>query len=179
MRQFFLTAFVLVPLLSLGQSDSLVSYTEIVTVDSLSKEQLYIRARQWINDAFKDSRFVYRIADKETGELVGSGQILSAFKTRFMKKEGIGPIRLDFTFGIYVKDGKYKYEFTNFKGNEDAPINSVLTTSSISPETIPMTKKGRSDEVWNSIKYELDRRMVLVIASLKESMGAKSIKTDF
>ena len=50
-----------------------VDYTEVVHVDSVSKNELYARAKLWLVDTYKSSINVIQLEDKENGEIIGKG----------------------------------------------------------------------------------------------------------
>src|SRR6266496_2496034 len=50
-----------------------IKFTEVVYVDSISKLLLYSRAREWFTKAFKSSKAVLDLDDKENGKLIGKG----------------------------------------------------------------------------------------------------------
>src|SRR6266542_1007820 len=105
--------FSLQSLISAAQNDTLITYSEIVNVDSTTKDQLFQNARQWYNEIFVSSKEVLQIVDKETGELSGKGLLKSYYDYRVMGKRKYD-CYYKFSIDIKVKDGKYKYTFSNF-----------------------------------------------------------------
>lgn len=81
-----------------------ITYSEIVKVDSATKEELFYRARTWFVKTYADAKNVIQIQDKESGEIVGKG----SSKIPFM----ISYILLNHAIYIYAKDGRYKYIIT-------------------------------------------------------------------
>jgi hypothetical protein len=80
-----LLAFTFLPFLSFAQKDTAIKFTEVVNVDA-TKEQLFLRARAWFNDAFKSSKDVLQIQDKGTGEIAGNGSIAAVMTYKMMGK---------------------------------------------------------------------------------------------
>jgi len=80
--------------------DGKVTYTNIVKVDSVSKSELYKRAKRWI--AYTSYSVKLDIDD----ELVGIGNIQYYNKTDFWQ--------IPFTIKIQFKDCRYKYEISDF-----------------------------------------------------------------
>lgn len=182
----YLLAVIMIFFFSFGftqQSDSTLTYTEVVTVDGLVKDQLFVKGRQWFNDAWKSSKDVLQITDKETGELSGKGII----STYYDYKPPMGasvkvPVDFNVSISIYVKDGRYKYEFTNFKaveGTDGMSALGILTKSSISPVKFSFSSQKKSDAIYQSLKLHLNERLIEMIATLKNTMASMKSKTDF
>lgn len=87
-----------------------ISYKEVVYLDSTVQQQvLYRAAREWFAKSFVSSNNVLQMDDEEAGILIGKGSftiIHTIWGTPF-------PIR--FTISMYFKNGRYKYELTDFQ----------------------------------------------------------------
>lgn len=156
-----------------GQTDTTISFNEVVPVSNANKDQLYIRARQWFNEAFRNSKEVIQISDKETGELSGKGimDIVLDFKVMGVNR---GDHSVRFNCNVWVKDGKYKYEFTNFYVYNYSSNSEIglLTTSPNCSCKLPLGKK-RTDYLYNDSKEKVKEKINVLIASLKVSMEKK------
>src|SRR4051812_34588515 len=117
MLRILLTTILFIPLIILAQSDTAISYSEVVE-SAAGKDQLFQRARQWYNETFSDSKQVLQIADKETGELSGQGFMLVPVKAKYWKSDNAF-WQLAFTVNVWIKEGKYKYEFSNLLAYND------------------------------------------------------------
>lgn len=156
-----------------GQSkqDSIITFTDVIQIEGATKEQLFIRARQWFNQSFKDARNVIRVADKETGEVLAKGIIRSQHWYKALGSESKTPVSYFADIEVYVKDGRYKYKLTNFTNTEVGYYiySGPLTTSKVYP-----IKGYRSKEImnriWVSQQEELSISVGEIIAGLKESM---------
>lgn len=120
MKLTFLTFYVFSFFIALGQTepitlpekDGKINFEEIILVDTVTKEQLYDRAKLWVINTFKNEKIVTSTADKELGELKGTGLFT------ILKDQDVL-----FTFRISVKDFKYKYNISDViyldnKGNK-------------------------------------------------------------
>ena len=88
-------------------------FTGIVNVNNnVSKDILYYNARLWFMNTFKDSKAVLEIDDKVNYVIAGKG-VLRYEPRVFSGSDGIRGF-INFSVFIYIKDGKYKYEITNF-----------------------------------------------------------------
>jgi len=107
MRTFLSLIFTLILLIPINAQEKLkdilplingkVAYTNIIKVDSVSKDEIYNRAKHWL--AYNYDNF--KIDSKD--ELICRGYI------------HVGYARIWETMTIKIKDGRYKYEITNFQ----------------------------------------------------------------
>lgn len=168
-----------------------IGFIEVIHVDSASGSQLFDRARQWFNTAFKDSGEVLNIQDKESGELAGKGVL--KYNSRIFSGSNATTGWVSFTVQVLVKDGRYRYDITNFihEGNilnRYGPANFGLITQDTN---CPYTKRqvwpkspslggmeGWMDKVWIDIKEQINAETASIIGSLKEYMGRPISKSD-
>ena len=85
------------------------TFQGIVKVDSVSKNELYSRAREWISKSFVSANNVIQMDDKELGKIIGKGKTQNYY---FGIGSDMGSIL--FTISIQVKDNKFKYTITDF-----------------------------------------------------------------
>ncbi len=152
-------------------------FSEVVKVDSsLSKEVLFSRARAWFSSHYLNSKAALDVQDKETGELLGNGSIdVNALQ---IGSEPFPYGLVTYNFKIFVKDGRYKYEFSNFvhKNKDDWSHGYIsygpLNNSKTAPNGIkcPMCGEKLNNKCWNSIIDDVKSKMDLHITSLKSSM---------
>jgi hypothetical protein len=153
-----------------------LTYTEVVQVDSVSKTELYNRAKLWFATVYNSANDVLQMDNKESGEIVGKA-ILKYNPTVFSGSEQTkGNIK--YTIKVFVKDGRYKYEITDFihdpYGNQYGKSSmGLITTEKECPTPKPMAKAW-SNKVWDDIKNQIDSNMKSLIVSLKGDMSKKS-----
>jgi Domain of unknown function (DUF4468) with TBP-like fold len=101
------------------------TFTDVVKIDSVNKNELFLRARSYINKSTTSMKDITQIMDKETGEIaikLNTGNLPS-------KKFGfysIGCGKVWMTVDIYIKDGKYKYVITNFIHEKTHPNQNSI-----------------------------------------------------
>lgn len=146
----------------------------VVNVEpTVTKEELYNRARTWVMKTYVSEKAVLSIQDKEAGELAGNATM--NYKSTGMYF-GVWCVAgtIDYKFSIYLKDGKYKYVFHSFvhKGSYyqgSAPINYGLLTTS---ETAPSPSRGSANQkAWQHIKQTAIQNTNETIMSLKRAMN--------
>lgn len=161
--------------LSQDKQDSIITFSEVVRCDSVKKEDLFVKARQWFNASFKDARSVIRIADKETGEIVAKGVVSSQHWYKAFGKENKVPIYYETDIAIYVKDGRYKYEFKNFTDIEGSTFKYAGPL--VSMEAYPIKgyrNKEIMDKIWASQKEEIAVTVGELVYGLKSYMSKPS-----
>ncbi len=114
-------------------------YTDIITVDSTTKDQLYTRTKMYLTNLYKSANDVIQMDDKEGGVIIAKG----LFKVNASNGLTSSDMPVLHTFRIYIKDGKIKYEVTDLilkyydktSGYVDYPIEQYK----------PISKKLRRD----------------------------------
>ena len=79
--------------------DTTISYSEIINIDGVSKEELFIRARDWCSNNLRS----LQIQDKETGELSAKGISFGIITFRMLGTNK-AKATFDFNLNIWVKD---------------------------------------------------------------------------
>jgi hypothetical protein len=172
--------FLLIALPFIATSQEPLTYSEVIEVPEVDKSQLFVRGREWFNENFKSSKDVLQIADKETGELSGKGVMEVIFVFRYMGERKF-PTDVNFQMSVWVKDGKYKYEITNFIVPESSKSIEIglITTSNETNKTYPGYSAKKINEMYLSIKEGIERKAKLLIEDLKTKMSKKSKSTDW
>ena len=160
-----------------------LSFTEVVTVDSsMKKNDLFTAARAWVNKSFASGKDVTQIADKESGEISVKGVMSMDFE-KLNAQSLCGYIH--FSLSILIKDGKYKYTFSDFK-HEAVPHNGhtgydlgVITTDVEYPHehTFWGPNSWYTDR-WNEMKVRINSVVSEMKASLKAAMN-KKVNSDW
>lgn len=156
MKKVFLCFIVLLPIMAFSQEP--LSYSEVIEVPKVDKNELYIRGREWFNENFKSVNDVLQINDKETGELVGKAYFQVSCTYELMGKTVKIPAGVFFQISIWVKEGKYKYEFKDFNvpGSKDMSTLIIgigkITTSDSTQFKFLKTPEKRMNEVYLSVK---------------------------
>jgi hypothetical protein len=109
-----------------AQTDTAISFIEVVQVEGATQEQLFQRGRVWFADMFKDSKSVIQISDKETGELFGKGILMGEYKYQMLGGQHYQKAAYSFTFRVIVKEGCYKYLLTDLEHIGDYDSKGLL-----------------------------------------------------
>jgi len=144
----------------------LISYKNAIN-ESGTKNELYIRAIEWVNANYKNAADVTRRRDAVNGEIEGVHRIQLSFKD----KDGntVKTKLVEYSFSLQFKDGKYRYNFTNFllKDKSNFPIEIWLDK----------TKQGYSP-LWDEYLKIIDTEICRLTDALKLTMKAKKIIKD-
>ena len=151
-----------------------LTYTEIIQVNSISKNELYNRARLWFTTVYNSAKDVLQMDNKEEGQIIGKA-IISYYPKVFVGSETTKG-RINYTIKIFVKDGRYKYEITDFVHHPDAsgsgPNSGNLGLITTDKE-YPNAKSAHNwyNKVWSDIKNQIEHNILPLIVSLKEGMN--------
>jgi hypothetical protein len=154
-----------------------IVFTEVIEMPNITKDALYTRAYEWFAKAFNSANNVIQMQDKENGKIVGKGSFGDINVSVVL---GMATVygNVKFTISIYLKDGKYKYEVTDFYhegswvggGAPPRPYNAGALENEI-PEC---GKSNLTLKKWGKIKEETNKRVLALIESLKKSMIVES-----
>jgi hypothetical protein len=78
----------------------------IIKMDTLKKDFLYSKTKEWIALNYKSANDVIQLADKENYKIIAKGN----FKTSMFMKEGW----IAHTLVLDFKDGKIRYSYSDF-----------------------------------------------------------------
>lgn len=151
-----------------------VSYTEVIEVPGVKKDELYIRAHTWFAKTYGSSKSVLEIQDKESGKLLGKGLTDVVFKNPPMGTMYGGIV--SYTISVIVKEGKYKYSITDFY-HDGGTDNRIHPGGALENEKKPKGIGFPSQKQWDQIREDVNSKMNSLVASMKSSL-MKS-ETDF
>lgn len=159
----YLSLLVILPFLMstvVGQSLKLITLTSkylstnVIQIDSLKKDLLFSKTKEWITLNYKSAIDVIQLADKETGKIILKG----AFLTNMFMKEG----SLEHTLVFDFKDGKIRCSYTNFSYYS-------LGSGRIAFESKMMSKKKIFETTEENISSSIKSLKNYLIKDLKKS----------
>lgn len=149
-----------------------LEFSEVVQATGVSKDELYNRARNWVVQTYNSANDVIQLADKESGQITVKALILSKFKIFNMKTA--------YTMSIYIKDGRYKYIFSDFILTATSPQHTkpaefgLLTTAIDAPKMGPYYWRSHVQKIWDIAKLEVQNLRETQIISLKSAMSTET-----
>ncbi len=159
MKKHFLAVFLLWFLLPCYAQEK---YTEVVSVDSLTADQLFSRAKLYIANSFVSAKDVTELSDDQGKTIVAKGN----FKVR---PHGLGSAQsfVKFKLTIANKDRRYRYSFTDIVFVYQAgSVTRVFETGINEIEAGGVTKKQ-----WSNVRDQVNETIDKMIADLKKQMG--------
>jgi hypothetical protein len=154
-------------------------YTEVIKVDSATEEQLFSRAKSFITRVFTNESAVTHSEDKATGVVTGRGKLAYKVPTAAMIITGMNQMYYEMTAEIRVKEGRYRYEFSNFEfisGGMRVRMDEQFQKHPEQAEKLrnrPMSQREYD-------RYTSDKNpMMGLIRELKATMSPPRSKNDF
>ena len=153
-----------------------IIYTEVVALDSArTSADLYSSAREWFAKAYKSSNNVLQMDDREGGRIVGKA-LMQVYHRALGRDFPSGYI--NYTISVYVKDGRYKYEVTDFHHT-----GQLLSSGGSIPDMGPCEdflypKKKRAKKTYDYYLEQMDLNTRALILSLRESMNTQTASLE-
>ena len=159
-----------------------LTYSEVIQVDGVPKDELYNRAKQWFTSTYGDATKVVQNEDKDAGIITGKAISAPIFLKFFYKKpSGLGrkaeePMygEAKYTLTIAVKDGRYKYSISDIYHDKWGLLPESFDNLDL-PDVIKDTYGKEADR--NGLKKSADTVFEKLISSLKTGMD-KPILTE-
>jgi hypothetical protein len=164
------------PTLPFDDETKRITYSEVVTVDSsTTKNELYSRGREWFAKAYKSSTDVLQMDDKESGKIVGKA-LMQVYHKALGSNYKSGYI--NYTISLYLKDGRYKYEMTNFHHTgQYAGNGNSIPDYGVCEDMVNTTKKtmGMSyQKAFNYYLMQMHENIKDLILDLKTTMSKRA-----
>jgi len=126
MKNIYLLIFILLPSFLLAQNlptnpeTDKIMFTEVVEVPWASQKELHDKSKVWIAENFKSAEAVTKLDSEDQ-------YIISGISSYGYKAMGSNvDFKLYFTLTVYFKDGKYKYETTDFLDDDKIPMEKHI-----------------------------------------------------
>jgi Domain of unknown function (DUF4468) with TBP-like fold len=140
--------------------DGKILYESVVLVDSATQDQLYQRCRAWFGKTFKSANAVLQMDTKD--ELIGKGISVYTISNLGTRTN----INVEFMISVKIKDGRYKYEITDFHSVDAAwSMEDVISDGKV------FKSNGKPRNVNMDYRTETIRTATNLIASLKLAMS--------
>ncbi len=107
--------------------DGMITFSEVVQVDSLSKNDIFLRAHDWIIKTFNSAKDIIQFADKDAGKIVCK-TVTGATVGKGWNKVTIDPVFYLLT--IEARSGRYKITASNFVHEYSVGIGGMKTSGS-------------------------------------------------
>jgi len=171
MKNLLILILLLCSIKSIAQTDTF----EFKLIDSVnaSKQDLYLKARQFISLQFKDSKEVIQMDDKDAGKIICKGIMEPTIKA------GLGitvQSFVNFTITIDVKDGKYRCILNDFYHDGFVDHQSSTIGGNLNNDK-PDCGWGMTNNNWRKVKEATKIDAADFLSDMKIEMS-KSTKSD-
>lgn len=147
--------------LPLNPETNKVTYSEVIEVKGASKDDLYLRAKNWaLSNSYKP-----KTDRKAEGSYITKGQFTVQYPSPMKGMNHSG--KVTFTMSISLKDGKYRYEMTDFIHESDRGNGGKLENTDPACGKYTLVPAG-----WSKIKSLTPDEVEKIIKSLKEAMDS-------
>lgn len=148
-----------------------VNFNEVVQIEDVNKDELYLRGIQYFANEFKSANDVIQMKDKEASIIIGKG-----FTNFYVTVLGVpSEINLWFSIKIQSKDGRYKYEIYDlyYKTVDGQMAGTVVPFSNWFDESNYFKRNGKV----RTINEQYKDKTLSEIESLKESIKTSMEKS--
>lgn len=161
------------PIFVFGQ-DPPLTYTKILTVDTLSKNHIFDRTLIWCSKAFNYSKSAINVKERESGILAGKAYYQSFYKYPKKKDSASGIQFVDYYFDwlIEIKEGKLRFSLSNLLLKE-SDKDYLVTTSLNAPYEAWLLPKLKAELEWKYSKEYLIKNLDNLMGSLLSDIIAK------
>ena len=136
-----------------------VTYEGVLEVDSVSAQELYLRAKRWFVEAYVSSNSVLQLNDSQSNELMGKGNT-TAYCSIFTSR--VRGVTIDHRIHIQCKAGRYRYQISDFLIHDD-----FHTYPDAPPETWTLQQEKPKSVIFDKLNTD----MIALIASLRKAMA--------
>lgn len=155
------------------KAQEVYSFSEVVKVEDSQKQpkSLYASAKMWFTQSFKNPKEVIILDDSENNILVGRGNM--PYKSKIFSGSAAREGYITFDVTIACKDGRYKYDITNFTHSGNTVNYGLITNEETLPTMTGLLAGGPKNykiKVTNELRSFIDARIKPLIEQLKSSM---------
>ena len=164
----------------LPMKDGKVIYSAVIELPNTSKEELYKRAKLWFAKAFRDSKEVLQIDDKEGGKIVGKG-----VSTVYWTYSGLASsidVSLWQLFDVSIKEHKIRIVITDIYCRYYVPSTAYTSGASLgfSIEDWATKNNGKVVRHANTTKFfeSVDNNIQTTINSFESFLKDPELSTN-
>jgi len=159
-----------------------ITYTAVVDVPGMKKDDLYNRAKAWFVTSSGVTKLALELEDKETGKLLGKvNNPIKVNNPPLNNKFEVGSVI--YTVTVIAKDDKYKYIFTDFVHDSDGRDKVISCGPLENKKSAAKSMVNRdmpSNWQWNKMKDVTNETVLAQIEALKKALSGTDKKdTDF
>lgn len=156
-----------------AQENTPISFSEVVKLSDSTKSSklLYASAKMWFTQTFKDPKEVIILDDPNNNIIVGRGNL--RYNSKIFSGSAARQGWISFDVQIACKDGRYKYNFSNFVHEGKSYNYGLITNDPFLPTMKGMLMGGPENykiRVTNELKETIKNRINILINDLEKTM---------
>jgi hypothetical protein len=157
------------------QSDEPLIYSRVLTLDSITKGDIYDKALIWCSKSFSDSKDAINVKEKESGIIAGKASIKNYYKVPGKKDSVASWIFSDYAFDwlIEIKDGKARFTTKNVAYHDDLGDHPVYVNSK-PPGKVMFQKPEKTQMEWDMSKKYFVTYMDAITETLYSDLRKKN-----
>ena len=155
-------------------------YTEVVTIDSFSKSDLYLNALEWMNKTYKSGKNVIQTTDKDGGMIIGKAITQALTYNNMGAKVNAG--YFSYNISIYCKDNKFKYLIDNIlyiKGEMNLKSGADLSEKFPHNWTGFLLDNKQTRREWLKFQIIADIELKAIIDDLKKTLKSSRKRSEW
>lgn len=170
-----LSLLIMVKLTGQVKANEPFTYSRVLTLDSISRGDIYDKALIWCSKVFSDSKGAINVKDKESGIVAGKASLKNYYKIPRKKDSVDCFLFVDYFFDwlIEVKDNKARLGLKNIEV-EDSDINYPVTNSVNPPVKIYFQSPEKQQLIWDLSKKSFLRYMDAITENLYSDLKKKN-----
>lgn len=156
--------------------DTAITYSRVIKVDSLSRNDIYDKALIWCAKSFNNSNSAVKVKEKESGLLGGKAYMVSLYKTpRRNKDSAIGAAFSEYYFDwlIEIKEGRLRFSAKNLVYTYSG-VDYPVTSSTKPPIWLMLQSKEKTQVEWSIAKAYLISKIKSFADDLEASISTKA-----
>lgn len=173
-RTILLTALHLLLSVIIYGQDTAITYSHILKVETLSKNQIFDKTLIWCSKAFNDSKSAINVKEREGGIIGGKAFYISPYKVPKKKDSTLGLFFNNYYFDwlVEIKDNKLRFTANNIVLKElDREI--AVTTKKQAPFEVWLQPKSKTELEWQLSKQYFIRNLEKLMYSLYDDLVKK------
>jgi len=191
MKKAILILFFILPFFTYSQ-DTLLTYTKVLTFDSISKGNIFDKALIWCSKSFKDSKSAINVKERDGGIISGKAIIDNYYYIHKNKNHPEDSTLVlcfnDYKFDwlIEVKDNKLRFSISNLNyyrnisnAYSNYDIDYPVTTSEKPPHDLTFISTEKIKLYWKLSKENLFKKLDLLMKELNEEIKTAKPKDDW
>jgi len=154
-----------------------IVFSEVVPVDNVSKDELFVRANSWIARTFNSPKDVIQFNDKEAGKIICK-TVTGATVGKGFNKVTIDPVY--FILQIETREGRYRIVASDFIHEYRIKIGQITNEGENLLEEYYRLKEPTKKELENNfaIAEVISNRVLAIFESAKLAMAVQSNTDD-